>query len=113
MDRAASGLGRGHTPAWLDNISRISMVLVLALSCYEFGGIRTLTQVLELGIAAGFLLGTYLTAKQSVQGYFWLMLGNVVCVALMGLQGYVILMVQQSNGIGATTMKCKKQSLGG
>ena len=87
--------GRGQEPRWLDAVARVSVVLGLALSCWEFGGIRTVTQLLELGIAAGFLLGTYLTARESIQGYFWLMLGHVTCAALMGLQGYYLLSVQQ------------------
>lgn len=87
--------GRGREPRWLDGVARVSVVMGLALSCWEFGGIRTLTQVLELGIAAGFLLGTYLTARESIQGYFWLMLGNVTCAGLMLLEGYFILCAQQ------------------
>lgn len=40
-------------------------------------------------------MGTYLMAKDNIQGYFWLMLGNVSCAALMGIQGYPILSAQQ------------------
>ena len=35
-------------------------------------------------------------AKQESSGYLWLMVGNVSCAALMGLQGYYLLMVQQT-----------------
>jgi hypothetical protein len=87
--------GHGNEPAWLDYLARFSVVFGLAASLYEFGGITTLNQVFELAIAAGFLMGTYLTAKDSVQGYFWLMLGNVSCAALMGIQEYWILSAQQ------------------
>ncbi|BCS88381.1 nicotinamide mononucleotide transporter [Pseudodesulfovibrio sediminis] len=87
--------GHGHEPKWLDHLARFSVVIGLGLSFFEFGGISTFKQVLELCIAAGFLLGTYLMAKDNIQGYFWLMLGNVSCSTLMGIQQYYILMVQQ------------------
>lgn len=87
--------GRGAEPKWLTLLAKLSVVFGLALSLYEYGGITDISQVLELGIAAGFLLGTYLTAKDSPQGYLWLMLGNVSCSSLMGLEGFYILMVQQ------------------
>lgn len=87
--------GGGREPKWLDYIAKVAVVSGLVLSVWEFGGITTLKQVLELGIAAGFLLGTYLMAKNNIQGYFWLMLGNVTCSTLMGMEGYYILMTQQ------------------
>ncbi|QGY40812.1 hypothetical protein GM415_11980 [Pseudodesulfovibrio cashew] len=87
--------GHGREPKWLDFLARYSVILGLGLSLYDFGGITTVNQVLELCIAAGFLMGTYLMAKDKIHGYFWLMLGNVSCSALMGIQHYYILMVQQ------------------
>jgi hypothetical protein len=88
--------GHGAEPKWLDGIAKLSVLLGLVLSIYEFGGIKNLSQFLELGIAAGFLMGTYMMAKDNAQGYLWLMLGNVSCVSLMGLEGFFILMIQQS-----------------
>ena len=87
--------GHGTEPRWLDTIAKLSVIAGLALSVYEFGGINNLSQFLELGIAAGFLMGTYMMAKDNAQGYLWLMLGNLSCAALMGRQGYFILMAQQ------------------
>ncbi len=87
--------GHGAEPKWLDSISKISVLVGLALSVYEFGGIKNLSQLLELGIAAGFLMGTYMMAKDNAQGYLWLMLGNVSCASLMGIEGYFIFMTQQ------------------
>ena len=87
--------GHGAEPKWLDSISKISVLVGLALSVYEFGGIKNLSQFLELGIAAGFLMGTYMMAKDNAQGYLWLMLGNVSCASLMGIEGYFIFMTQQ------------------
>ena len=88
--------GHGNEPKWLDYVAKISVLIGLTLSFYEFGGIKTLNQLLELGIAAGFLMGTYMMAKDKVQGYFWLMLGNVSCASLMGLEGFFVLMAQQT-----------------
>lgn len=88
--------GHGNEPKWLDYVAKLSVLIGLTLSFYEFGGIKTLNQVLELGIAAGFLMGTYMMAKDKVQGYFWLMLGNVSCASLMGLEGFLLLMAQQT-----------------
>ena len=87
--------GRGTEPIWLDNLAKASVLLGLAISVYEFGGIKTMRQFLELGIAAGFLMGTYLMAKDDAKGYLWLMVGNVSCASLMGVEGYFILMAQQ------------------
>ena len=87
--------GHGAGPRWLDTIAKISVFVGLALSVYEFGGIKTLSQFLELGIAAGFLMGTYMMAKDKAQGYFWLMLGNVSCASLMGIEGFFIMMIEQ------------------
>ncbi len=87
--------GQGTEPKWLDSIAKLSVLLGLVLSIYEFGGIKNLSQFFELGIAAGFLMGTYMMAKDNIQGYLWLMLGNVSCASLMGMEGYFILMTQQ------------------
>ncbi|MDD3313581.1 hypothetical protein [Pseudodesulfovibrio sp.] len=88
--------GHGSEPRWLDLLAKYAVVFGLAASFYDFGGINTLNQWFELAIAAGFLVGTYLLAKDRPQGYFWYILGNVACSALMFNQGYQILMLQQA-----------------
>ena len=87
--------GRGSEPKYLDYIAQFAILIGFIISIYDFGGIRTVTQFFELGIAAGFLMGTYLMAKDESQGYFWLMLGNISCASLMGMQGLFIFMAQQ------------------
>ena len=87
--------GHGTEPKWLDILAKSSVLAGLVLSMYEFGGIINLNQFIELGIAAGFLMGTYMMAKDNAQGYLWLMLGNVSCASLMGIEGFFILMAQQ------------------
>ena len=92
--------GHGGAPRWLDHLARFAVVAGLGASLLDFGGITTISQVIELAIAAGFLMGTYLLAKDRMHGYFWFMLGNVSCALLMGIQGYLILMLQQMVSLG-------------
>jgi hypothetical protein len=80
---------------WLDLLTRIMIVAGLGLSLYDFGGLTTLNQVMELGIALGFLFGTYLLAKSKPSGYLWLLFGNASAACLMMWQGYYVLMSQQ------------------
>ncbi len=87
--------GKGKEPKWLDYIAIFAVLIGLCMSLYEFGGIKTLNQYFELGITAGFLMGTYMMAKDNIQGYLWLMLGNISCASLMGIEGFFILMIQQ------------------
>jgi hypothetical protein len=87
--------GRGHEPKWLDYIARIAAVFGIAYSIYDFGGITTINQMLELGVAVGLLAGTYLLAKQLAIGYLFFALLNISSMALMGIQGYYWLMFQQ------------------
>ena len=92
---ALQGNAQTDKHRWLDWLSQVMIVLGLGLSLYDFGGLTTFNQVIELGIAAGFLLGTYLLAKSKPQGYFWLLVGNISAASLMGRQGYYLLMTQQ------------------
>ena len=95
--------GHGKEPKYLNSIAKLSVLVGFTLSMYEFGGIKYLSQILELGITAGFLMGTYMMAKDKAQGYLWLMLGNVSCATLMGIEGFYILMTQQLVSLGFVT----------
>lgn len=79
----------------LDIIAKVMIVAGLGISLYDFGGITTVNQIIELGIAAGFLFGTYFMAKLSSAGYIWLLVGNTTAALLMMRQEYYILMAQQ------------------
>ena len=79
----------------LDILSKITIIAGLGISLYDFGGITSINQVIELAIAAGFLFGTYFMANSSSAGYIWLLIGNISAALLMLLQGYYILMAQQ------------------
>jgi hypothetical protein len=95
LSAARQGHTQFHDYAWLDRLAKLMIIIGLGLSFYDFGGLATLNQFLELGIAAGFLMGTYLLAKSKPQGYFWLALGNISAALLMMRQGYFLLMSQQ------------------
>ena len=89
-----------HKRMWLDHLAKLMIVVGIGLSFYDFGGLTRFNQVLELGVAAGFLLGTYLLAKSKPQGYFWLILGNLSAASLMMRQEYYLLMTQQVLSLG-------------
>ena len=95
LSAAWHGQTHFHEYAWLDHLAKLMIFIGLALSSYDFGGLATLNQFLELGIAAGFLMGTYLLAKSNPHGYFWLMVGNISAALLMIRQDYFLLMAQQ------------------
>jgi hypothetical protein len=95
LSAALQGHTQLHGYLWFDHLAKLMIIIGLALSFYDFGGLVTLNQFMELGIAAGFLMGTYLLAKAKPQGYFWLMVGNISASLLMMRQGYFLLMMQQ------------------
>ena len=92
--------GKKQAPLWLDHFAKLSLAIGLGLSLYDFGGLTTLSQLLELGMAAGFLMGTYLLSKGKPYGYFWLMLGNITCAWLMGIQAHWLLLAEQIISLG-------------
>jgi hypothetical protein len=84
-------------PVWLDYIARIAAVAGISYSLYDFGGITTQTQLLELGVVAGFLVGTYqLAKKRMASGYIWFMVMNASNGLLMHVQSYPWLALQQA-----------------
>lgn len=87
--------GKGKEPKWLDSVALGAIVLGLGFSLYDFRGITTWNQVLELGIVTGVLLGTYSLAKQRASGYLWFLGMNMSCATLMAIQGYWLLFCQQ------------------
>jgi len=64
-------------------------------SLYEYGGITSVSQVLEMGVMVGFLVGSYLLAKKNLYGWLFFMLMNVSMASLMLLQDKPLLSVQQ------------------
>lgn len=89
---------RGTTkdpPKWLDYLALLCIPLGFAYSLYDFGGVTTINQWLEVGLVLGFLVGTYLLAKERPHGYLWYVLMHVTCGWLMWIQGYPWLFLQQ------------------
>ena len=92
--------GEDKTPKSLDYIARIAAVVGIAISLYDFGGLTTWNQVLELGVTIGFLVGTYLLATKKPAGYVWYLLMNGTCAALMWREDFPWLAVQQVASLG-------------
>lgn len=82
-------------PSWLRYVALGAIVLGLGYSLYDFGGFNTYTQVWELLMTTGFLVGTYQIAKKKLSGYVWYILMHVACIALMYLGQHPWLLVQQ------------------
>ena len=69
-------------------------------SLYDYGGIASINQVLEMIAMAGFLGGTYLLAKNQRRGWLLFMLMNSSVAVLMLIQGNLILSAQQVLSLG-------------
>ncbi len=82
-------------PRWLDRLALVCIPLGFGCSFYDFGGITTINQWLEVGLVVGYLVGTYLLAKERASGYLWYVLMHVTCGWLMWIQGYPWLFLQQ------------------
>ncbi len=73
----------------------LALVLGLSYSIIYHAGITSLSQVLEVGVMLGFLLGSYYMAKSNRLGWLFFMLMNLNMAILMFLQEKPILMAQQ------------------
>lgn len=68
----------------------------VSYSVYDNGGIASVSQLLEIGVMIGFLVGSYLLAKNKPHGWLFFMLMNGCMGTLMLIQNKPILAVQQS-----------------
>ncbi len=87
-------------PRWLDHLAVICIALGFTYSLYDFGGLKTVNQWLEVGLVSGFLIGTYMLAKERSGGYLWYVLMHVACGWLMYIENYPWLFVQQIISLG-------------
>lgn len=71
------------------------LVFGVCYSLYDYGGITTVSQILEMGVMIGFLLGSYLLAKKNISGWIFFMLMNCSMATLMLIQHKPLLSVQQ------------------
>ena len=76
-------------------ITSIAIVFGISLSFQYHGGITSLSQILEIGVTIGFLIGTYLMTQNNHNGYIFFMLMNLSMASLMLLQDKHILAIQQ------------------
>jgi hypothetical protein len=72
-----------------------SITLGVGYSLFDYGGIASISQVLEIGVMIGFLLGSYLLAKNIRKGWLFFMLMNGSMATLMLIQQKPLLSLQQ------------------
>jgi hypothetical protein len=92
--------GQSNNSKWLIRTALVAAGVGLAASVYDFGGLNTVEQFLELLSNAGLLVGTYLLARERASGFLWYMLMNVSMGTLMGRQEYWWLCTQQFASLG-------------
>lgn len=85
---------------WVDWGIKILTYLMIAMgiaySMYCFGGITAFSQVLEMGVTLGFLLGSYLLAKKNPLGWLFLAEMLISMGTLMYSQDKPVLVFQQA-----------------
>ena len=77
------------------SVTYASLALGVGYSMLEYGGINSVTQLLEIGVMIGFLLGSYFLAKSRSFGWIFFMLMNGSMAILMFIQNKPILSIQQ------------------
>ena len=65
-------------------------------SLHDYGGLTSISQLLEIGVMIGFLLGSYLLAKNKTYGWLFFMIMNGSMGTLMIIQNKPILAFQQA-----------------
>ena len=72
-----------------------SLAFGVSYSLYDYGGLTSGSQLLEIGVMVGFLVGSYLLAKKNSKGWLFFMLMNISMASLMLLQNKPLLTIQQ------------------
>ena len=73
----------------------VFLILGVSYSVYDYGGIASVSQLLEIGVMIGFLVGSYLLAKNNSYGWLFFMLMNGSMASLMLIQNKPFLSIQQ------------------
>jgi hypothetical protein len=73
----------------------LMIIIGISYSIYYFQGITTFSQVLEIFVTFGFLLGSYLLAKNNPKGWLLFALMCTCMLILMLIQGKMLLVFQQ------------------
>lgn len=74
----------------------VFLVAGITYSVIDYGGITSVRQVLEMLAMAGFLIGSYLFARDNRGGWLCFMLMNVCMMILLYIQGKPLLALQQA-----------------
>jgi hypothetical protein len=86
-------------PKYVDwGIKLFTYGIILAGTVYSlrvFNGITTVSQILEIGVTVGFLLGTYFLAKKKTLGWIFMILMLISMGSLMYIHGKILLIIQQ------------------
>ncbi len=72
------------------------IVFGTSYSLYDYGGLTSISQLLEIGVMIGFLLGSYFLAKNKTFGWLFFMIMNASMGTLMVIQNKPILAFQQA-----------------
>ena len=72
------------------------LIFGTSYSLYDYGGITSISQLLEIGVMIGFLLGSYHLAKNKAYGWLFFMIMNGSMGTLMLIQNKPILAIQQA-----------------
>lgn len=106
-----------HNP-WFTRIVTVctlaALLFGLGFSIHQHGGLSSLSQYLEMGVMAGFLLGSYLLARNNINGWLLFMLMNISMAWLMFMQQKHILGIQQLISLGFVLygyVQARKQTL--
>jgi len=75
-------------------------ILGACYSVYDYGGITSVSQLLEVSVMFGFLAGSYLLAKNSFYGWVFFMLMNGSMATLMFIHHKPLLSIQQLVSLG-------------
>lgn len=76
------------------------IILGSSYSLYDYGGVTALSQLLEIGVMIGFLLGSYHLARNRASGWLFFLLMNGSMGSLMLLQDKPLLALQQGISFG-------------
>lgn len=71
------------------------LIIGTGYSIYDYAGITSLSQFFEISAMTGFLLGSYLLAKNNIKGWLFFMLMNGSMASLMFIQQKHLLSIQQ------------------
>ena len=72
------------------------IIFGISYSLYDYGGLTSISQLLEIGVMIGFLMGSYLLAKNISYGWLFFMIMNANMGTLMIIQNKPILAFQQA-----------------